>query len=306
MRLLAPAKVNLHLRVGRPRADGYHPLLTWICTVALFDNLTINRAPGRDVAMSCDMPGLACDAGNLVIKAAAALANLLAKSAAPAAAPELGLNITLRKQIPLGAGLGGGSSDGARTLQALNRLWAAGWPRQKLANLAASFGSDLPFFFYGPSAICRGRGELVEPISPPQSRFALLILPGSHMPTAAVYRRFDEMRLGNDERIDREPHWQQWTQLPAMPLLHALVNDLEPAAFAIDPKLGRLRGDLEETLRRPVRMSGSGSSLFSLFDEESEAAAAAGLVNQRLAVRCVAVEVAPTLTDDLNGRCGEK
>jgi 4-diphosphocytidyl-2-C-methyl-D-erythritol kinase len=83
-----------------------------------------------------------------------------------------GLIIRLEKRIPMGAGLGGGSSDGARTLQALNVLWALHWPAQKLAAIAATLGSDLPFFFHGPGAICRGRGELVEPISPPQSRFA--------------------------------------------------------------------------------------------------------------------------------------
>ncbi|MGE5608548.1 MAG: 4-(cytidine 5'-diphospho)-2-C-methyl-D-erythritol kinase [Bacillota bacterium] len=298
MRLLAPAKINLHLRVGSPRADGFHPLVSWMCTVGLFDILSIDRSRGRGVVLSCDMPGLACDASNLIVKAATALANSLAECEAPAAASDRGLSVMLQKRIPLGAGLGGGSSDGARVLQGLNRLWTARWSREKLAALSASLGSDLPFFFYEPSAVCRGRGELVQPISPPQPRFALLILPDLHMPTAAVYRCFDQMHLGTREAIEQEPDWQHWTQLSAATLLPLLVNDLEPAAFAIDPRLGRLRADVEQILGRIVRMSGSGSSLFSLFDTQPEAADAAQQVAQRLAVKALAVELAPPVADD--------
>ena len=300
MRLLAPAKINLYLRVGHPRADGFHPLVSWMTTVALFDILTIDRVCGRGVTLSCDMPGLPCDAGNLVIQAAAALADSLAKLEASAATPDFGLSIHLQKRIPLGAGLGGGSSDAARTLQALNQLFALHCSPQQLAALSASLGSDLPFFFFSPSAICRGRGELVEPISPPQSRFALLLLPQTHLPTPAIYRRFDEMRLGSDLAAHHEPPWHHWTRLPTPALLDALSNDLEPAAFAMSPPLAALRAGAQQLLQRPVRMSGSGSSLFSLFDGETEAADAASIVTQRLSVKSVAVEVAPTLTDDLN------
>jgi 4-diphosphocytidyl-2-C-methyl-D-erythritol kinase len=302
MRFLAPAKINLHLRVGPPRADGFHPLVSWMCTVGLFDILTIDRASGPGVTLSCDMPTLACDAGNLIIRAAAALANSMAKLDAPAVGPGLGLSIRLEKRIPLGAGLGGGSSDGATTLHALNHLWAANWPVQNLADLSASLGSDLPFFFHGPSAICRGRGELVEPISPPQPRFALLLLPTTHLPTPAVYRQFDEMRLGSDLATPLEPNWQQWTKLPAGSLLSRLLNDLEPAAFTLCPQLGQLRAQAEQLLGRIVRMSGSGSSLFSLFDHQADAANAAATCAQRLSVKAVNVEIAPIPADDLNIR----
>ena len=304
MLVLAPAKINLHLRVGKPRADGFHPLVSWMCTVALFDKLMIDRAPGRGVTLSCDMPDLPCDAGNLIVKAAAALADAWAKSEASAAVELPGLAIRLSKQIPLGAGLGGGSSDGATTLKALNHLWAIRWPKQKLADLAACLGSDLPFFFDGPSAICRGRGELVEPISPPQSHFALLLLPQIHLPTPAVYRRFDQMNLGTDLAAEQEPNWGQWTRLPARNLLGRLVNDLEPAAFAICPELAKLQVEAEELLGRPVRMSGSGSSLFSLFDMKSEAEDGVRLMTQLLHRNAIAVEIAPILTDDLNNLAG--
>jgi 4-diphosphocytidyl-2C-methyl-D-erythritol kinase len=131
----------------------------------------------------------------------------------------------------------------------------------------------------------------------------VLILPGTEMPTAAVYRRFDELGLGGEDRFGRdgevadEPNWREWAALGAVPLLRRLVNDLEPAAFSLDPALGRLRSNVESQLGRPVRMSGSGSSLFTLFDARDEAEAAAASVGRVQGVRGSAVEVAPPTGD---------
>jgi 4-diphosphocytidyl-2-C-methyl-D-erythritol kinase len=297
MRLVAPAKINLCLRVGHPRADGFHPLVSWICTIGLFDNLIVEQSPGGGTTLSCDLPGLACDESNLIIKAATKLADALAKREGAAARRPFGVSVKLEKRIPVGAGLGGGSSDGACVLKGLNRLWAAGWSREDLALLASSLGSDLPFFFHGPSAICRGRGEVVEASLPPRPRFALLILPGIHMPTPAVYRQFDQMGLGSDISPQAEPDWRQWVSLPAEKLLPLLVNDLEPPALAISRQLGVLRAEAEQTIGRIVRMSGSGSSLFSLFDEREEAEKQQQVVLQRHSVKAVVVEVAPQELD---------
>jgi 4-diphosphocytidyl-2-C-methyl-D-erythritol kinase len=315
LRLLAPAKINLHLRVGGPRADGFHPVLTWMVTAGLFDNLILelSHGPGAPdaaklvgggvgpaVRLSCDLPGLPCDSGNLVVRAAEALRGRILTPVAP-------VHIRLLKRIPVGAGLGGGSSDAASALQGLNALWGANWRAGELAALAAGLGSDLPFFFDGPSAICRGRGELVQPLSPPRARLALLIFPGRAMPTAAVYERFDdllEMNRAGAASVEAEPDFGAWVRLGAAELLPLLVNDLEPAAFAIDPELGRLRGSVEEALSRIVRMSGSGSTLFSLYDGGEAAAArdAAVAVQRRHGVRCVVAEIAPKVDDDLARR----
>ena len=302
MRVLAPAKLNLHLRVGPPRADGFHPLLTWMCTVALFDNLIVDRAPGGEIRLECDAPGVPSDSRNLVSRAAAALAQTLARARAksPQAGENFGLLVRLHKTIPVGAGLAGGSSDGAYTLLALNQLWQAGWDQARIAEFAANFGSDLSFFVYGPSAICRGRGEIVRPIAPPRPRWALLVLPDVQMPTPAVYRRFDEMNLGVAATIEHEPDFNRWTQLDSVSLLPLLVNDLETPAFAIEPKLGILRRELEQNLGRCVRMSGSGSSLFTLYDAQAQAASAAEIAARRFAVKALAAELAPTPQDDLN------
>ncbi len=300
MRVLAPAKINLYLRVGRARADGFHPVVTWMTTVGLFDILTIDRAGGRGVAFTCDMPGVPCDAGNLVMKAVAALRGSSAELESSIAEAERGLVIHLEKGIPFGAGLGGGSSDAARALEALNRLWRLRLTAEELAALSVDLGSDVAFFLDSPSAICRGRGELVESISPPQCRFALLLLPRVELPTPLVYRRFDELRLGCDMASQLEPPWQEWTLLSAQALLERLVNDLEPAAMAIAPELGDLRAGAERVIGRSVRMSGSGSSLFSLFDSRAEAVEASLIVTERLGVEAVAVEIAPAVSDDLS------
>jgi 4-diphosphocytidyl-2-C-methyl-D-erythritol kinase len=380
MRVLCPAKINLHLRVGRRRADGFHPLLSWFTTVGLFDTLTVEDRrevvpPGRERAgaerillLSSDLPGLAADESNLVVRAAEALVAHAAASrgegdvkdatgglplgdvragresggvdlqhsaahgpavptepgvregdAAPAGAAgqrptptrsgEAGARgvrpvaARLEKQIPLGAGLGGGSSDAARTLVALNRYWHLDRSMDQLAPIAAILGSDVPFFLYGPSSVCAGRGEIVKPVPPPAlAKWVVLVLPDIHMPTAAVYGRFDQLGLGFDEHIEegRQPDWREWSSRKSKDLLLGLVNDLERPAFEIRKDLGTLRADIELKLGRPVRMSGSGSSLFTLYDEKSEAEVAASVIATSFGVqRTLAIEMTPAMKDDL-------
>src|SRR4051812_48261724 len=150
--------------------------------------------------------------------------------------------VALGKRIPVGAGLGGGSSDAARMLLALASLDvpvrqgdSTGRVAEDLSAFAARFGSDLSFFILAPggSAVCRGRGEQITPIPSPTARWAVLILPDESMPTPAVYRKFDELGLGKSSDVEQEPDWQAWTKLPAKYLLDCIVNDLEAAAFAI-------------------------------------------------------------------------
>jgi 4-diphosphocytidyl-2-C-methyl-D-erythritol kinase len=209
----------------------------------------------------------------------------------------------LNKQIPPGAGLAGGSSDAVATLLALNRIWRLNWSREKLSAFAARFGSDLSFFFADDgSAICTGRGEVVRPIAPPDTaRWAVLVLPNFAMPTPAVYRRFDEMGLGDERRISEEPDWSAWSKLPAAELMPRLVNDLEPAAFSLRPELGAMRTALDGIFNRVFRMSGSGSSLFSLCDAFDEAESLAARARNEMSVNAIAVAIAPTVTWDDGG-----
>ena len=311
MRLLAPAKVNLHLRVGPRDGSGYHPLLTWMCTVALFDTLTFRQHDGPDapssypratddpIVLTCDDASIACDDTNLVRRAARPLIEL---SGSAPHSPRLsrGLAIHLQKHIPVGGGLGGGSSDAARTLIGLNRLWSLDLPLAQLHAVATEVGSDVPFFLHGPSGVCSGRGQLVAPAPVPRARWALLVLSGFPVPTRDVYAKFDELRLGDVGFGEAHPPWQEWADLSAGPLLSRLRNDLEPAAFALVPQLGRLRDALELSLARVIRMTGSGGTLFTLFDERREAEVAAQFVRTRHMLEALAVEVAPTVVDDLS------
>ncbi len=206
VRIVAPAKINLHLRVGPVRPDGFHPLLTWMVTVGLADGLSISAgAAGTGVVLTCDDPALPTDGRNLVVKAILALCDRAGRPADVA--------VHLRKAVPAGGGLGGGSSDAAHALVAVaDRLGVT--DRAVLAAVAAGVGSDVPFFLYGPSSVCRGRGEAVRPVPPPaRARHAVLVLPAVAVPTADAYRTFDRMGLGSD--IEAEPDWPTWVALPA-------------------------------------------------------------------------------------------
>jgi 4-diphosphocytidyl-2-C-methyl-D-erythritol kinase len=260
MRLYCPAKINLHLRVGPLGGDGYHPLLSWMSTITLADELEITESDTGRIELSCDRPELAVDATNLIVRAGAALSS--------EAGGKHGARAMLHKRIPLGGGLGGGSSDAAGALIGFNRLWELNWPTDRLAAIGARLGADVAFFFHGPSSVCTGRGERVVPISKPMARWAVLFLPEMSISTAAVYRQFDQMKLGRDDRLAQEPDWKRWTELKADQLLPLLVNDLEAPAFALCPELGQLRQALEQRIGRIVRMSGSGSTLFTLVDGE--------------------------------------
>ncbi len=294
MRLLAPAKINLHLRVAPADGLGFHPLMSWMCTVGLFDTLTIECGDAGELSLECDDPALPTDQSNLVLRAARTMQERMS-SKAP------GARLRLEKRIPTGGGLGGGSSDAARTLLGLNKLWKLNWPVEVLSKLAEQLGSDVPFFLRGPSSLCAGRGELVRPLARPGAAWAVLIFPGWPISTAAVYDKFDEMHLGDPGMARNPPDWQQWTELSAGPLLARLVNDLERPAFALCPQLAQLRQQIEQLLGRIVRMSGSGSSLFTLFDDFPAAQSAVACIEDRHQVRAVAAPVAPAFDDELEG-----
>jgi 4-diphosphocytidyl-2-C-methyl-D-erythritol kinase len=290
----APAKINLHLRVGPPprAGDGFHPILSWMVAVALFDNLEFVPIDRPGITLTCDDPAIPCDASNLIVKTASALLETMAPSE-PRRRGIAGISAALQKRIPVGAGLGGGSSDGASTLIALNRLLGLNWPPDRLSDLASRFGSDLPFFFHGPSSICTGRGEIVIPTPAPKPQWLVLILPALHMPTPAVYRRFDDMHLGNPDAIASAPDWRQLANLDALSLLPHLINDLEAPAFSLSPALADLHARAAQAVGRIVRMSGSGSSLFTLFDAAGVAHEAAEVLRRQLPVRIEVVERIP-------------
>ncbi|MFO0910101.1 MAG: 4-(cytidine 5'-diphospho)-2-C-methyl-D-erythritol kinase [Isosphaeraceae bacterium] len=254
--VLAPAKLNLFLEILGRRPDGYHEIETLMVAVALHDRLVFADEPSGEVALSCDDPTLPTGRENLVMKAAIRLKE---SSGCPR-----GATIRLEKSIPAQAGLAGGSSDAAATLVALNRLWRLETPRDRLATLASEIGSDVAFFLDGPMAVCRGRGERVEPLPPLGSSLSfVLVCPPVGLSTAEVYRNLtppDRPRPIGDvlDALAREG--------PAV-LGRSLFNRLQPTAEALCPALGRVRQALEDLCPSHLDghlMSGSGSAYFGL------------------------------------------
>jgi 4-diphosphocytidyl-2-C-methyl-D-erythritol kinase len=263
------AKLNLHLEVEASRTDGFHQLRTIFQTIDLADELEVELThESGEVLLEAPGSDLPTDGRNLAVRAA--------ELYLAAWRPESGARIVLRKGIPAGGGLGGGSANAATVLVALDRLAGGCADCSWMESAAQGLGADVPFFLTGGTAIGTGRGDLIRPLAdPPGGALEIwLALPPYGIPTAAVF--------GAYRRTGGAPHapWETFARLAAggaAPGLAALIggNDLETAAFALRPELGALYTELVRSGARKVRMSGSGSTLFALFDDAAAARRAA-------------------------------
>ncbi len=259
MRCLAPAKINLFLRVAEPDSSGFHGLFSWMAGVAFFDELMFELTGPPGVRLVCDRRDIPCDASNLICRAACAVLR-------EAHMDHVGMSIQLKKRIPIGGGLGGGSSNAAITLLAVSRLCKLGVTGSTLHRIAASLGSDVPFFLRLPSASARGRGEILSVAPTPDALRVLLVFPPMAISTPLAYRTLDLLRPAAPPDTLDDIDLEAWSRLPALALLQQLQNDLERPAWHLLPELASLRQQIQAHLGRPVRMSGSGSTLFTFFD----------------------------------------
>ncbi len=286
----SPAKINLTLRVLGVRTDGFHDIESLTAKVELCDTITVTAHEDGCYALDCDDPTLPRDGSNLVLQAAKALAK--------AAGVNCGAAIGLQKRIPAGTGLGGGSSDAATTLRLLNDVWDLRRPVIELEQIGAGLGSDVPLFFHRPFCVIRGRGEQIVDVPTRLPAWAVLILPALHCSTAAVYAAWD--RAFTAEKAHRPIEVQGGFLAPAPrpsilkgleasssaeQLSEVLFNDLEAAAFEVVPELRRIAEQAARIAGGPVRMTGSGSGLFRLFDDEAPARRFAQAITTQLAVR---------------------
>ncbi len=259
------AKVNLTLSVGPRGRDGMHPLTSVFLRIGLSDDLTVAFAPdsGRDVLSVSGLPGAPTE-GNLVTRAIERTRRALGHDLPPLVAH-------LDKRIPMGGGLGGGSSDAAAAIDAALQMWGARLAPERHRELAAELGSDVPFFaFGGPAALVGGLGERVEPLGSPRGELGVLLLtPPIEVSTAAAYAKFDELVPGGGGENAGVPDLDRLVE--AANVLRD-ANDLWPAAVALAPALGTLRDELERLTGRPWLMSGSGSTLFALYPSSTAAA----------------------------------
>lgn len=263
------AKLNLLLRIKGRRQDGYHELVTLFERIDLKDELCFSSRKDGAVRVACDHPAVPCDSRNLVHKVAVLLRETCGVHA--------GADIRIRKNIPVAAGLAGGSSNAACALTGLNRLWRLGLKRDELVALAASIGSDVAFFLYDtPWALGTGRGEKIRALDLPVRVHHLLITPRRPLLTKEVYAAYGRVRrrsaaltkAGSDVRI--LVRCLQRTDIKTAG--EHLANDLERGISALDPRLLKLKARLQkEPAQSGVSFSGSGPSIFALTRTRQEA-----------------------------------
>jgi 4-diphosphocytidyl-2-C-methyl-D-erythritol kinase len=253
MQVLAPAKINLFLKVLRRRPDGFHEIETFISPISLCDQIKIDKNKrGQGISFRCDDPSVPRGGENLAVRAANAF--FAATQMKPA------VSIVLKKRIPHGAGLGGGSSDAAAVLLALNQLFATKTSREKLAKLGSTIGSDVPFFIFESAAVCTGRGEIVTPRKLTERLSILLVKPDFGVSTPWAYKR-----------------WQNSRELPGISYVQQdfcgqkFHNELERPVFEKFVFLARIKmWLLEQKEVAAALMSGSGSTVFAVLRQNAD------------------------------------
>lgn len=271
VRLHAPAKVNLGLRILARRPDGYHELESLFAPLDLSDELTLEiaraDAPAVALRVEPETAGAPADASNLAARAAALF---LAE-----ARLALRVEIALTKRTPVAAGLGGGSSDAAAVLRALAACAPGALAPERLAQLALRLGADVPFFLDPRPAWVRGIGEQIAPVAGLPALALVLANPGEPLATREVFRVYDVLHPDAQQASSGAP--PDLARLVADPaaLARLLQNDLEPAALRLCPAVRRLRGELSGRGALAVGMSGSGPTLFGVFESLAAARAAA-------------------------------
>jgi 4-diphosphocytidyl-2-C-methyl-D-erythritol kinase len=266
----APAKVNLTLRVGGPRADGYHPLESLVVFADWSDQL--RARPAETLTLSLTGPGaegLQANPQNLVLKAAYALR-------AAADKPELGATLTLDKHLPVAAGLGGGSSDAAAALRLLNRVWDLGFSIKQLAEIGTVVGADVPACVHARPLRMEGIGERVTPLIAWPALHGVIVHPGAPVPTGPVFKAYDATEPG---RLTPGKPMIAGTLDDAIDRLLLDGNDLQAPAIAQTPVIQTALDVLSaQPGARLARMSGSGASCFALFETADAAQASADVI----------------------------
>jgi 4-diphosphocytidyl-2-C-methyl-D-erythritol kinase len=258
----APAKINLFLRITGKRPDGYHDLYTLMCPLALFDTLTLKMG-GTGIEVVCDHPGVPEDASNLAARSARLFFATVFAGNAP---PVSGLTIHIDKKIPVGAGLGGGSSDAAAVLIALNNYFGQPLATQALMALGTRLGADVPFFILGAPALATGIGDRLEPFLHMAPWTVLLVYPNEVVSTSWVYKNLN-LRLTKEEKKLSKFNFDG----RLFNVDEHLVNDLESVTERAFPVIKGIKRLLLAHGAAGAMMSGSGSTVFGLFADPERA-----------------------------------
>lgn len=277
----SPAKVNIFLRVFDKREDGYHNIQSIMQMVDLCDILTFEKS-SAGIALASNSKDIPLDSDNIVFRAAELLKDKGKISE--------GVSISIEKNIPVSAGLGGGSSNAATTLMTLNRLWGLGYGMNELSLIAGSLGSDVPFFLGGAASFVEGRGEIVYPLRTGRNRWLVLVNPGIKVSTSWSYNRIDEVRgtretktnwltkTGKDNKLQKFNGFK----LDLIEVSSLMRNDLEEITARQNRVIEEIREELKSLNAKGVVMSGSGATVFGIFANKEEARTAANkLISKR-------------------------
>lgn len=259
LRLKAPAKVNYRLDVLRRRPDGYHDLRMIMQRIDLCDEITLSLSDVPGIRVTCGREGVPDGPDNIAWRAAAALLRLCEK--------EAGIDIAISKNIPVAAGLGGGSSDGATVLMGVNELLGLGLSDERLMEIGVTLGADVPFFIFKRTALAEGVGEVLTAIEQVPAVWLAIVNPNVHVSTAWVYQNLQLTSRGGEDKIPR--FYRSIADLCAV-----LSNDLESVTVPRYPVIGEIKERLLAAGARGALMSGSGPTVFGLFDDEKRARSA--------------------------------
>mgnify|MGYP002633314050 FL=1 len=256
-----PAKVNFGLHILGKREDGFHELETLFQMVNWCDEIKI-ECLSRGLELVCNQPDIPTDKGNLVIRAAHILQTRYPERCK-------GARIHLNKNIPHGAGLGGGSGNAAGVLLGLNFLWGLKLKREDLISVASELGSDVPFFLFSPCAIGRGRGEILEPVKNSIRFYVLMVYPGFAVPTASVYGNLKLKLTKRENNISILKNFLLQSELAQLGATWS--NDLELFVFKEYPGLSGIKKEMLALGAKGALLSGSGSTVFGIFDNPETA-----------------------------------
>ena len=261
IKLPCPAKVNLRLEVLRKRADGYHEIRTIVQRISLSDTLRISLRERDGISLISDSPRLPIGEGNLAYRAAS---SLLEETKA-----NVGIELTIRKEIPISSGLGGGSSNAASTLMGLNRILRLNLSKKRLMEIGARIGADIPFFILEKTAIATGIGEKLQPLEIRPSVWFLLVNPGWEVSTKWAYEGLNFELTKQPFHIKLPPFFNDIGQVARV-----LHNDLESVTIAAYPEIQGIKGELLSHGAEGSLMTGSGPTVFGIFSHKGRAKSA--------------------------------
>lgn len=260
MKLLSPAKINLFLHITGKRTDGYHDLVTLMCCVGLYDSVSFDFK-AAEISVACNHPLVPQDQTNLAYRAAELFLDHINRNE--------GVRITIEKQIPVGAGLGGGSSNAATVLLGLNRFYGRPLSRETLIRLGVSLGADVPFFIDQKPAIATGVGDILEPYGGLEPYTVMVVFPGFSLSTAEMFKNYN-LRLTKDTEKFRISDFRN----QSFDIQRHLYNDFEKIAVGKYPQIAAIKEVLLNHGAMGALMTGSGSAVYGLFRDRDRAAQA--------------------------------